>query len=72
MDVALQTIERTPRTLKRTLTAYVSLTKPRVVELLLVVTAPTMLLAERNDQGTRPRCEIDPVHEHGRKADHDK
>ncbi|TFD67560.1 heme o synthase [Cryobacterium sp. Hb1] len=47
MDVALQTIERTPRTLKRTLTAYVSLTKPRVVELLLVVTAPTMLLAER-------------------------
>ena len=47
MDVALQTIERTPRTLKRTLTAYISLTKPRVVELLLVVTAPTMLLAER-------------------------
>ncbi|WP_104134174.1 MULTISPECIES: heme o synthase [unclassified Cryobacterium] len=47
MDVALQTIERTPRTLKRTLKAYVSLTKPRVVELLLVVTAPTMLLAER-------------------------
>ncbi|WP_104129092.1 heme o synthase [Cryobacterium sp. Y57] len=47
MDVALQSIERTPRTLKRTLTAYISLTKPRVVELLLVVTAPTMLLAER-------------------------
>jgi protoheme IX farnesyltransferase len=47
MDVALQTIGRTPRTLKRTLKAYVSLTKPRVVELLLVVTAPTMLLAER-------------------------
>ena len=47
MDVALQTTERTPRTLKRTLKAYVSLTKPRVVELLLVVTAPTMLLAER-------------------------
>ncbi|WP_104082644.1 heme o synthase [Cryobacterium sp. Y11] len=47
MDVALQTIVRTPRTLKRTLTAYVSLTKPRVVELLLVITAPTMLLAER-------------------------
>jgi protoheme IX farnesyltransferase len=47
MDVALQTIARSPRTLKRTLRAYVSLTKPRVVELLLVVTAPTMLLAER-------------------------
>ena len=47
MDVALQTIEKTTRTFKRTLNAYVSLTKPRVVELLLVVTAPTMLLAER-------------------------
>ncbi|TFB99383.1 protoheme IX farnesyltransferase [Cryobacterium adonitolivorans] len=31
--------------LKRTVLAYVSLTKPRVVELLLVVTAPTMILA---------------------------
>ena len=47
MDVALQTIETTPRTLKRTLKAYLSLTKPRVVELLLVVTAPTMLLAQQ-------------------------
>ena len=48
MDVALKTPVRSgPRTLKRTLKAYVSLTKPRVVELLLVVTAPTMLLAER-------------------------
>jgi len=32
---------------RRTFRAYLSLTKPRVVELLLVVTAPTMLLAER-------------------------
>ena len=48
MDVALKTPVRSgPRTLKRTVKAYVSLTKPRVVELLLVVTAPTMLLAER-------------------------
>ncbi|WP_105036740.1 heme o synthase [Cryobacterium aureum] len=48
MDVALKTPVRSgPRTVKRTLKAYVSLTKPRVVELLLVVTAPTMLLAER-------------------------
>ncbi|MDJ0336882.1 heme o synthase [Cryobacterium sp. PH31-O1] len=48
MDVALKTPVRSgPRTLKRTIRAYVSLTKPRVVELLLVVTAPTMLLAER-------------------------
>ncbi|TFB76262.1 protoheme IX farnesyltransferase [Cryobacterium glaciale] len=48
MDVALKTPVRSgPRTLKRTIKAYISLTKPRVVELLLVVTAPTMLLAER-------------------------
>ena len=37
----------TPRTLRRTARAYLSLTKPRVVELLLVVTAPTMILAEQ-------------------------
>ncbi|TFD07304.1 protoheme IX farnesyltransferase [Cryobacterium sandaracinum] len=36
-----------PRTLRRTARAYLSLTKPRVVELLLVVTAPTMILAEQ-------------------------
>ncbi|MDJ0350819.1 heme o synthase [Cryobacterium sp. PH29-G1] len=48
MDVALKTpVLSGPRTLKRTLKAYLSLTKPRVVELLLVVTAPTMLLAEQ-------------------------
>lgn len=48
MNVALKTpVRGGPRTLKRTLRAYISLTKPRVVELLLVVTAPTMLLAER-------------------------
>lgn len=32
--------------LKRTVLAYVSLTKPRVMELLLVVTVPAMILAE--------------------------
>ena len=48
MDVAVE-----PRTtigstsFRNTLKAYLSLTKPRVVELLLVVTAPTMILAER-------------------------
>ena len=31
--------------IRNTIRAYVSLTKPRVVELLLVVTAPTMILA---------------------------
>jgi protoheme IX farnesyltransferase len=35
------------RTFRRLFLAYLSLTKPRVVELLLVVTAPTMFLAER-------------------------
>ncbi|HSP52737.1 MAG TPA: heme o synthase [Cryobacterium sp.] len=35
-----------PQTFRRTARAYLSLTKPRVVELLLVVTAPTMILAE--------------------------
>lgn len=32
---------------RRTLAAYVALTKPRVIELLLVTTLPTMVLAER-------------------------
>jgi protoheme IX farnesyltransferase len=32
---------------RRTVLAYVSLTKPRVMELLLVVTVPAMILAER-------------------------
>jgi len=33
--------------IRSTLAAYVSLTKPRIIELLLVTTVPTMLLAER-------------------------
>jgi protoheme IX farnesyltransferase len=48
MDVAVET--RTvsgTRSFRRTLQAYIALTKPRVIELLLVVTAPTMILAER-------------------------
>lgn len=35
------------RSFRRTFLAYLSLTKPRVVELLLVVTAPTMFLAQQ-------------------------
>jgi protoheme IX farnesyltransferase len=35
------------RSFRRTFLAYLSLTKPRVVELLLVVTAPTMILAQQ-------------------------
>ena len=47
MDVALETRRTTgPRTVGRTLKAYVALTKPRIIELLLVVTAPTMILAQ--------------------------
>lgn len=47
MDVAVETPAPSgTRTVRRTLRAYVSLTKPRVVELLLVVTAPTMILAQ--------------------------
>jgi len=47
MDVALEIpVTSGPRSIRRTLKAYVALTKPRVVELLLVVTAPTMILAE--------------------------
>ena len=37
---------RPPRTFRQTLGGYVALTKPRIIELLLVTTVPTMLLAE--------------------------
>jgi protoheme IX farnesyltransferase len=48
MDVAFEkTAVSGTRSIRRTLMAYIALTKPRVVELLLVVTAPTMILAER-------------------------
>jgi heme o synthase len=47
MDTALEQVVSTPRpSLRRTVTAYVALTKPRVIELLLVTTAPVMILAE--------------------------
>jgi len=48
MDVAVETrtVSGKPG-FRRTLQAYIALTKPRVIELLLVVTAPTMILAER-------------------------
>jgi protoheme IX farnesyltransferase len=46
MDVAVETrIPSGPRTIRRTISAYIALTKPRIIELLLVVTAPTMILA---------------------------
>ncbi|MBF4462381.1 MULTISPECIES: heme o synthase [unclassified Rathayibacter] len=52
MDVAVETaaIERggaSRATLASTVKAFIALTKPRVIELLLVVTVPTMILAQR-------------------------
>jgi protoheme IX farnesyltransferase len=47
MDVAVETHATSgTRSIRRTVMAYVALTKPRVIELLLVVTAPTMILAQ--------------------------
>lgn len=46
MDTALDHAASTrPRSIRRTIAAYVALTKPRVIELLLVTTAPVMILA---------------------------
>ncbi len=46
MDTALDHAVMTrPRGIRRTIAAYVALTKPRVIELLLVTTAPVMILA---------------------------
>ncbi len=47
MDTALETPVTTPtRSIRRTLAAYIALMKPRVIELLLVTTAPVMVLAQ--------------------------
>jgi heme o synthase len=47
MDVAVESrTTNDRRSFKRTVGAYIALTKPRVIELLLVVTAPTMILAQ--------------------------
>ena len=43
---------RTPRTV---IGAYVALTKPRIIELLLITTVPTMVLAEDGLAAARPR-----------------
>jgi protoheme IX farnesyltransferase len=46
MNTALDHASATsPRSIRRTVLAYVALTKPRVIELLLVTTAPVMILA---------------------------
>ena len=47
MDVTVEIpIWSGPRNIRNTLNAYIALTKPRVIELLLLVTVPTMFLAE--------------------------
>ncbi len=43
LDVTVATVA--PRTLSSTVGAYVALTKPRIIELLLVTTVPTMVVA---------------------------
>lgn len=46
MDTALDhAVSTRPRSLRRTISAYIALMKPRVIELLLVTTAPVMILA---------------------------
>ena len=40
------TSPRPPRTVRQTVAGYVALTKPRIIELLLVTTVPTMFLAQ--------------------------
>jgi protoheme IX farnesyltransferase len=46
MDTALDhAVTTRRRSIRRTVSAYVALTKPRVIELLLVTTAPVMILA---------------------------
>ena len=42
---------RAPRSLSATLSAYVALTKPRIIELLLITTIPAMVLATRDLPG---------------------
>ncbi len=44
----------TPSTTRATIKAYVALTKPRIIELLLVTTLPAMVLATRDVPGIQP------------------
>jgi protoheme IX farnesyltransferase len=47
------TSPRAPRPLGATVRAYVALTKPRIIELLLITTVPAMVLATRDLPGVR-------------------
>ena len=46
MEHSATTVEPTRRGLGATVTAFVMLTKPRIIELLLITTIPAMILAE--------------------------
>lgn len=47
LPVTPENVTTRSQRIRKTVSAYVALTKPRVVELLLVVTVPAMILAER-------------------------
>lgn len=51
-DVTITDPRAVPATLWGRIAAYVALTKPRIIELLLVTTVPAMVLAERSWPGT--------------------
>ena len=53
---ALQRAHGTRRTPRTVVGAYVALTKPRIIELLLITTIPTMVLAERGWPSLDARC----------------
>ncbi len=54
MDQVVETaVERTPLGVLRKAKAYIALTKPRVIELLLITTAPVMILAHSSIPGAQ-------------------
>jgi protoheme IX farnesyltransferase len=50
-DGSSRDADRVPRSTKDTVRAYIALTKPRIIELLLVTTVPAMVLATRQVPG---------------------
>ena len=52
-DGSAGSVASAPRTARDTIRAYIGLTKPRIIELLLVTTVPAMVLATREVPGIR-------------------
>jgi len=50
-DVEVTTVAARPSETRSTFAAYLALTKPRIIELLLITTVPTMIVAERGWPG---------------------